>query len=250
MTIRVLAVFALVGALSSGARSAAADDPKLPDVKVFDKLVIDSLRDVHNKGADLYNTSKDFVGSYRVYQGALMAVRPLLAHRPEAQKLIDDGLTAAEKESDAARKAFLLHEAIEAVRKHLKTAIAAPKPADPPEKEPKKPEPPVAPMPKEAKPKEPPPVITAIVTGSVKLNGKPLAGGEVIFTEINVKQSKVVKAKIDEAGAYKSDAALPVGKYNVTVTGTGVPDKYKTAETSGLVVELKAGANALDFELK
>ena len=109
-----LALAALLGS------AASADDAKLPDAKTFDKLVIDSLREVHNRGADLYNTSKDYPGAYRVYQGALATVRPLLAHRPETQKIIDAGLAAAEKETDPARKAFVLHDAIEAVRKNLK----------------------------------------------------------------------------------------------------------------------------------
>src|SRR5262245_49983939 len=97
-----------------------ADEPKLPDAKAFDKLVVDALRDVHNRGADLYNTKKEFEGTYRLYQGALVAVRPLLGHRPDAQKMIDDGLLAAEKETATAQRAFKLHEAIEAVRAHLR----------------------------------------------------------------------------------------------------------------------------------
>lgn len=163
MTTKGLAALALVAALAG---NVSADDPKLPDAKAFDKLVIDSLRAVHNKGADLYNEGKDFAGAYRVYHGALMTVQPLLGHRPEAQKLIDTGLEAAEKEADPARKAFLLHEAIEAVRKNLKTVNAEPKkatepfakkpdepkkvtepPAKPPE-EPKAPALPVAPPPR------------------------------------------------------------------------------------------------------
>lgn len=139
------------------ALSASADDPKLPDAKAFDRLVIDTLRTVHNKGADLYNEAKDFSGTYRVYQGALLTVRPLLAHRPDAQKLIDTGLEAAEKESDTPRKAFLLHETIEAVRKNLKTAGGAPKPVEPAAKkpdEPKKSEP--TKKPDEPKPTDPP----------------------------------------------------------------------------------------------
>ncbi|HEY1186590.1 MAG TPA: hypothetical protein VGE74_02985 [Gemmata sp.] len=159
MTTKGLAALALVAALALGA---TADDPKAPDAKAFDKLVIDALRDVHNKGADLYNENKDFAGAHRVYQGALLTVRPLLAHRPGAQKLIDAGLGAAEKEADPARKAFLLHEAIESVRKNLKAAGTEakkpeePKKVDPPAKqpdEPKQPTRPVAPPPREAKPK-------------------------------------------------------------------------------------------------
>lgn len=167
MTTKGLAALALAAALAA---NVSADDPKLPDAKAFDKLVIDSLRGVHNKGADLYNEGRDFAGAFRVYQGALMTVQPLLGHRPEAQKLIDTGLEAAEKEADPARKAFLLHEAIEAVRKNLKTANAEPKkttepPTKPPEEpkkvdppakkpeEPKAPALPVAPAPREVKPK-------------------------------------------------------------------------------------------------
>ena len=79
--------------------------PKPPEGKAYDKLVVDTLRDVHNKGADLYNEAKDFVGAYRIYQGALLTVRPLLGfHQPGVQKAIDTGLAEAEKESNLALK--------------------------------------------------------------------------------------------------------------------------------------------------
>src|SRR3954452_13389277 len=108
-------VAGLVLTLTAGA--AVADDPKpVVDPKAFDKLVVDSLKEVHNRGADLYNTGKDFVGAHRLYEGGLLAVRPLLGHRPDEQKAIDEGLAAAEKEADPARKAFMLHETIEKVR--------------------------------------------------------------------------------------------------------------------------------------
>lgn len=119
----LVAVF-MVGTLT-------ADDPKLPDAKTYDKLVVDTLRDVHNVGADLYNISRDFAGTYHLYHGALITVRPLLAHQPNAQKLIDAGLTEADKESNVSLKAFKLHETIENVRGFLKTGIMPlPKPND------------------------------------------------------------------------------------------------------------------------
>jgi hypothetical protein len=130
---RRLAAVAVAVALSAAA-APAADDPKLPDVKTFDKLVDATLRDVHNKGADLYNASRDFAGTYRLYQGALETVRPLLGHRPEAQKVIETGLATSERETDPAKKAFVLHDAIETVRKNLKTPIGQPKPDAPPVK--------------------------------------------------------------------------------------------------------------------
>src|SRR5207253_318530 len=68
MTGRSLAGLFLALALVAPLR---ADDPKLPDVAAFDKSVVDALRDIHNKGADLFNTSKDYAGAYRLYQGSL-----------------------------------------------------------------------------------------------------------------------------------------------------------------------------------
>jgi hypothetical protein len=134
-----------------------ADDPKLPDAKTYDKLVVDSLAQVHNKAADLYNEHKDFTGAYRMFQGALLTVRPLLAHQPNAQKMIDDGLAAVEKEPSVAVKAFKLHETIEGVRAFLKTGGASTtKPIEtkkPAEKQPINP-------PDTKKPEEKKPVVT------------------------------------------------------------------------------------------
>jgi hypothetical protein len=123
-------LFALLAALLVTG-TLPAEDPKLPDAKTYDKLVVDTLRDVHNAGADLYNISRDFSGTYRLYHGALITVRPLLAHQPNAQKLIDAGLAEADKESNVSLKAFKLHETIENVRGFLKTGIMPlPKPDD------------------------------------------------------------------------------------------------------------------------
>src|SRR5262245_39489144 len=61
--------------------------------KDFDATVYKTLRDVINRGADLYNAG-DTAGCYRLYEGALLALRPLLDHRPELQKSIAQGLDA------------------------------------------------------------------------------------------------------------------------------------------------------------
>jgi outer membrane biosynthesis protein TonB len=152
----------LVFAATAGAADPAADP------QAFDKKVYDSLRAVHDHGADLYNTKKDFAAAYRVYDGALRTVRPLLDHRPKVQERIDSGLAAAGKEADAAKQAFVLHETIEEVRAALKTpAAVTPKVVEPAKKpeplpEPKKPEPkPEVKKPEVVKPEpkpEPPPV--------------------------------------------------------------------------------------------
>jgi hypothetical protein len=299
MRLRILPAVLLAAALTSTANRAAADDPKLPDTRAFDKLVVDSLRDVHNKGADLYNASKDYTGAYRLYQGALLAVEPLLAHRPDSQKRIEAGLAAADKEPDASAKAFRLHETIEAVRKDLKAAIGEKKPdepkkaveppkkpdepkktpeppkkveepkkpAEPPKKveepkkvveppkkveEPKKVEPPkkpaealpVAPAPREAAPKGKA-APTAKASGVVTISGKPLAEGTLSLSAGGHTYTTAIKD-----GEYAFAEAIPAGKYAAAVTGKGVPEKYTSADTSGLTFNFAAGANTLDIELK
>lgn len=261
---RFVAALAFAAVLGLSASTTAADEAKLPDTKVFDKLVIDTLRDVHNKGADLYNTSKDFSGTYRLYQGALETVRPLLAHRPEAQKMIDSGLTAADKDTDVARKAFLLHETIENVRKYLKGAISAKKPEDK-KPEDKKPEDkkPMDKKPEDKKPEDKKPVdkkpedkklapapTAATVSGKVTLAGKPLAAGEVTLVSLNLAVARVFTAKVNADGTFKFAEAVPPGRYTAIVTGEGVPAQYTLANTSGLKLEFAAGANTTDLILK
>src|ERR1700730_18321064 len=85
-----------------------AEDAKTPiDTKALDKALYDTLRDLHNRGADLYNSS-DPVGCYRLFQGSLQVARAALAHRPTEQKRIDEGLTAADREGSMSKRAFML----------------------------------------------------------------------------------------------------------------------------------------------
>jgi outer membrane biosynthesis protein TonB len=263
---RLLAALALVAAL--GACSARAADPKLPDVKAFDKAVIDSLREVHNKGADLYNTSNDHAAAFRLYQGALEAVRPLLAHRPDAQKMIDSGLAAAAKEGDTDRKAFVLHETIENVRKELKVAngfenAPAKKPEEkkPEEKKPvekkpvdKKPEEknPPAKKPEEKKPEVSPMPKAKGDAGSggkVTVAGKPLAAGEVAAVSTTLPVPRVFTTPVKD-GAFRFAEAIPAGRYRAIVTGEGVPPKYHLVTTSGLVLEFASAPANIDLDLK
>ena len=46
-----------------------------------------SLRDVLKVGVDLFNNQGDYVGCFRLYQGALLSVKPFLA--PELQKVVE-----------------------------------------------------------------------------------------------------------------------------------------------------------------
>lgn len=243
-----------LGAVMVVAAGALAADPA--DPKAFDKLIVDTLRDVHNKGADIYNEGKDYDGAFRFYQGSLLTIRPLLAHRPATQKLIDDGIAAADKEADITRKGFILHETIEKVRADLRAEPKKPDDKKPTEtKKPddaKKPaETTPMPKPKDPPAKEPAKADAAAVAGKVTLQGKPLPEGEISFVSLEQKAPKVVTTAVKD-GSY-SAMGLPPGKYVVAITGgkdVKVPAKYATTDTSGLTVEAKTGANTFDIELK
>ena len=87
------------------------------DNKAVDKQIYETLRDVINRGADIYNPpSSDWNGCYRLYEGALVALRPALAHRPELQKAIDTGLVTAGRNANVQRRAFDLREVIDRIR--------------------------------------------------------------------------------------------------------------------------------------
>ncbi|MFO0803931.1 MAG: hypothetical protein U0791_12525 [Gemmataceae bacterium] len=251
--------------------AAIAADPVV-DAKTLDKTVAASLRDVHDRGADLYNQLKDYSGAYRLYEGALLAVKPLLGHRPEVQKAIDEGLAAANKEPELARKAFLLHEAIEKTRADLKVAAPTPKvepkpepkpvpmpmpPVKPKEPEPK-PMPPAKPKEPEPKPKEPAPLPKpkepakdTSVSGKVTVKGQPLTAGTVTFVLQGGKDEKLATGVVKD-GAFTVKGLAP-GKYSIAVIGkpaASVPAKFGSEETSGLVLTVLTGANEFNIELK
>lgn len=244
--------------------AALAADPAI-DTKQLDKSIAASLRDVHDRGADLYNQFKDYPGAYRLYEGGLLAVKPLLGHRTEVQKAIEDGLAAAGKEPDTARKAFLLHETIEKVRADLKAAAAPPKiepkpepkPMPMPPVKPKEPEP--MPKPKEPapppKPKEPEPKPAdkdaATIMGKVTVQGKALPAGTVTFVLQGGKEDKIATGVVKD-GAFAVKNVVP-GKYTVAVNGkpaASVPAKFGSEETSGLTYTVVAGANEFNIDLK
>jgi hypothetical protein len=226
------------------AASISAQEPKLPDVKTFDKLVVDTLRDVHNKGADLYNIKKDFEGTYRMYHGSLLTVRPLLGHHPDVQKLIDNALAAAEKEASVAQKAFRLHEAIEAVRSNLKGETARnPDDQKPDDKKDKKEKGAERSKGKAAAGGGPG------FRGTVTFKGQPVPAGEVIFVSLDKPKPIVISAAIQDNGQYAPMGAVPPGKYVVIVKGKHIPEKYQLTTTSGLEIEVQAPPTVFDINL-
>ena len=187
----------------------------------LDRSVLDSLKEVHNKGAEFYNAG-DHGGALRIYQGGLIVAKPFLAHRAKLQAEIQEGLDQIEKSNaDAKLKAFRLHEVIEQVRGELKDELKkiGEKSAE------------------------------AAASGTVTVHGKPAAGVAVAFIPIATTKA-LATAKTLDGGTFNIVTSLPVGRYLITLSGEGVPMTYAKAETTPLKEDLKPGVNSLNFEAK
>jgi hypothetical protein len=108
-------------ALAILGQAGSADQPNPDDKvdrKVIDAALYNTLRDVINKGADMYNNG-DMTGCYRLFEGALLTAKPMLDHRPGLQKSIAKALTAADRDAVTFRRAFALRAALDKVRAEL-----------------------------------------------------------------------------------------------------------------------------------
>lgn len=115
----VLVFAAVVFGYDAGARA---------DNAQTDQAVHGALRDVINHGADLFNINADHAGCYRVYEGALMTVKPLLGHHPDLVKAIDQGLAEAKEQPKVADRAFTLRKVLDVVRTKIKSTAIDPIP--------------------------------------------------------------------------------------------------------------------------
>jgi hemoglobin len=112
---RVSAVTLLAGLAVLLAGGAGRSAPQAPspgagplDRKDLDRAVYQALTDVMNEAADLYNGG-GAAASAALYRGALLAVEPLLGHRPDLQRAVRQGLADAQRFPDAGRRAWALH---------------------------------------------------------------------------------------------------------------------------------------------
>jgi len=89
----------------------------------LDRDIYRGLKTVINTGADLYNQESDRAGCYRLYQGALTALRPLLDHHPDLQKVIHTGPADAAGKPSVAARAFALRAVLDEIRARLKPSF-------------------------------------------------------------------------------------------------------------------------------
>jgi hypothetical protein len=203
------------------------------DPTAFDRSVIESLRQIHDRGARLYNESKDYTSCQLLYEGALQAISPLLSHRPAVQVRIQETMKLIDRESTAKGRAFKLHELIEAVRADLKTGTGPRESAPVPQ--PRKPLPAPLPVPLAGVPT---PVLTqSETTGRFTLDGKSLPDAQLQFVSLDRAKPTIVTMRATSEGLFRGPAIAP-GRYVVTVDGPGVPPRYATTTDSSLVITI------------
>jgi hemoglobin len=85
------------------------------------------LRDVINRGADLFNPPNyDHAGCAGLYEGALIAIRPLLKKQPKLQQAVDQGLASARAIPNPTDRAFALRRVLDQLRSAVGPAKKGP----------------------------------------------------------------------------------------------------------------------------
>jgi hypothetical protein len=114
--LRLALLLALILTTASGADQ--EKDKPASEPKSIDTTLYHTLRDVINRGVKLYNGGE--VGAcYRLFEGSLRTIKPLLDHKPDLQKMITTSLEGAEQDPVMWRRAFTLRNALDKVRKEL-----------------------------------------------------------------------------------------------------------------------------------
>lgn len=90
-----------------------------------------------------------------------------------------------------------------------------------------------------------PPDRSPRITGTITVDGQPLAKGTVIFRP---DKGDPVEAEVKD-GKFSTSKA-PAGELKVTFDFEGVPPRYQSAETTPLRVNVQRGKNSLAFDLK
>lgn len=95
------------------ALTARAEDKPVSRAEL-DKRARDTATGVVKYGTDIFNAG-DHAGCYRLYEGAVWALRAMVEHQPETVKKIDAAFEKARTERQPVDKAFALREALDAV---------------------------------------------------------------------------------------------------------------------------------------
>jgi hypothetical protein len=214
--------------------------------KALEKNIEETLRRVIDHGADIYNKQSDYNGCFRLYEGALIAIKPVLTKYPDLQKAIDDGLAGAYTRVRVDERAHALRVVLGSIRMTLNPNLRPPGDAE------KKGETKDTKDTKNAE-KLPDPSL-AQVRGKVLLMGKLVPSGYVVLVGADGGRSS---SKIQKDGTYDFSPGIPPGEYTVTIqeaaadeNRVAIPQKYQAAATSALRLTATKGAQTFDVNLE
>jgi hypothetical protein len=279
------ACLAMVGVMTVAFAGSNTAQEKKAYEKHDTTALYNSLKEVIDTGAKIYNEQGDHAGCYRLFQGSLLTVRPFLA--PDLQKKIDEGITSSENLRSYSERALKLRQIIGEVRAQMKpgglsiakdTKVEEKKVEEKkkPEKkkviEEKKPVPPKEDTPpivqdkknEEKKKEEKKKVIAkpvplksdqGAISGKVTLQGEMIPGGYSVT--LTSSAGKKFSSAIQKDGSFQLTTPLQVGEYRIAVEpisgekldGPAVPQRYRSETTSGLTVSVQAGAQVLILDL-
>ncbi len=117
LSLVLVALGGLAVSLSAGPAEKAA--PRLLDQQI-DRGLLAALK----QGVQLYQAG-DADGCYRLFEGALLTVQPLLDDRPAVQRAIEKGLGEARATAKAVDRAFVLRGVLDRTRNALRPAPVA-----------------------------------------------------------------------------------------------------------------------------
>jgi hypothetical protein len=216
--------------------SGSAQDKK-PYEKHDASALNQSLRDVINAGAKMFNEQGDHAGCYRLYQGSLLSVRPFLTK--ELQTKIDVGITNAEKMPSFADRAFELRRVLDEVRASAKSAdktgdktkvdTGDKSKGDSADK--------------------------GQISGKLTFQGKAVTGG--YFVTLISNDGKKFSSAIQKDGAFQFKTPIPLGTYGVAiepipgeaVKGVALPARYSAQATSSLTILVQGGKQQVELNL-
>jgi hypothetical protein len=217
--------------------------------KAFEKSLEETLRKVIDLGANIYNKQSDYNGCFRLYEGALLAIKPSLTKYPDLQKAIDEGINSAYTKIRMDQRAHALRALLGQVRLTLNPNLAPAGDKKGETKDDKNDS-------KDAGKKErlPDPAL-AQITGKVTLKGEPLMSGHVVFVGADGGRSS---AKINKDGTYEFRLGIPPGPYTVFLEKgqppaeakeMAIPQKYLAPATSSLKISAVQGGQTFDLRL-
>ncbi|MBI1831344.1 MAG: hypothetical protein HYR84_07840 [Planctomycetes bacterium] len=207
------------------------DKKKPDDKKPFEKhdasALSDSLRDVINTGAKMFNEQGDHAGCYRLYQGSLLSVKPFLSK--ELQGRIDMGIANAERMPFYADRAFELRRVLDEIRASTKGPTKMKGVEIIPDK--------------------------GQVAGKLSLDGKAVPGG--YFVTLVSADGKTFSSAIQNDGIFQFQTGLNPGDYRIaiqpvpdkSVKTVAIPARYASEATSGLMIRVERGRQTVDLNL-